>query len=254
MKMFSWRFIRLWQRNRDVFFRLWRSELPGFTIEPVIILLAFGVGLGTFVSGLGGETYIEFIAPGIVAGYTMFSGIFECTYGTYARMEFQNTFDAILATPLDAEDIIAGEIFWGATRAMLTGTAILIAAAAFQLVHSPWALLIPAVCFLQGILFSALAMCFTAYAPAIYSFNYFYTLFINPMFFVSGAFFPLSNFPVVVQNLSWIAPLAPAIHLTRSLFSGVFEPNPFLSLGILVVLSTGFFLLALVTMRKRLTK
>ncbi|MDD5127303.1 MAG: ABC transporter permease [Dehalococcoidales bacterium] len=252
--MFSWRFIRLWQRNRDVFFRLWRSELPGFTIEPVIVLLAFGVGLGTFVSGVGDQSYIVFIAPGIVAGYAMFAGIFECTYGTYARMEFQSTFDGILATPLNAEDIIAGEIFWGATRAMLTGTAILVAAAIFQLVQSPWALLIPAVCFLQGILFSALAIVFTSYAPAIYSFNYFYTLFINPMFFVSGAFFPLTNFPPFVQNLSWLAPLAPAIHLTRSLFIGKFEPNPFLSLGIIVALTVIFFAWALVAMRKRLTK
>ncbi len=253
MRWFSWRSYRMWQRNRDVFLRLWRSEVPGFTIEPVIILLAFGVGLGTYVA-VGGQSYMEFIAPGLVASYSMFAAIFECTYGTFTRLEFQNTFDAILATPLSAEDITAGEIFWGATRSMMTGSAILAIAAIFQLVHSPWALLIPLVCLLQGVVFSALAVIFTSLVPAIYTFNYFYTLFINPMFFVSGVFFPLTSFPQILQDLSWIAPLTPAVYLTRSLFNGRFEPNPFLSLGLLVALGTIFFAISLVTMRRRLTR
>ncbi len=253
MRLFSWRSIRLWQRNRDVFLRLWRSEVPGFTIEPIIILLAFGVGLGTYVA-VGGQSYMEFIAPGIVAAYAMFSAIFECTYGTFTRMEYQNTFDAILATPLNAEDIIAGEIFWGATRATMTSTSILAIAAAFQLVHSPWALAIPIVSFMQGIMFSSIAVLFTSIVPAIYTFNYFYTLFINPMFFVAGVFFPLASFPQILQSLSWIAPLTPAVHLTRSLFTGDFHPNPFLSLAILVGYSVLFFAIALMTMRRRLAR
>ncbi len=253
MKFFTWRSYRLWQRNRDVFLRLWRSEVPGFTIEPVIILLAFGVGLGTYVA-VGGSSYMEFIAPGIVAAYGMFAAIFECTYGTYTRMEYQNTFDAILATPLNAEDIIAGEIFWGATRATMTSTAILVIAAAFGLVRSPWALAIPLVSFLQGIMFSAMAMLFTSVVPAIYTFNYFYTLFINPMFFVGGVFFPIASFPQILQSLSWIAPLTPAVHLTRSLFSGNFEPNPFLAAGLVTGYSVVFFAIAMVTMQRRLTR
>lgn len=254
MRTFSRRSFRMWQRNRDVFFRLWRSELPGFTIEPIIVLLAFGVGLGTYVTVTQDQSYIQFIAPGLVAAYSMFAAIFECTYGTFTRMEFQNTFDAILSTPLDAEDVTAGEIFWGATRALMTGTAILIIAAIFGLVHSFWALLIPLVSILQGIMFSSLAVVFTSLVSSIYAYNYFYTLFINPMFFVSAVFFPLSSFPKILQDLSWIAPLTPAVHLTRSLFSGQFEANTFISLAELMVLSAVLFSVALVTMRKRLTR
>ena len=253
MKPFSWRFIRVWQRNRDVFFRLWRSEAPGAIAEPIIILLAMGLGLGAYVGMVDGQKYIAFIAPGIIASYAMFSASFECTYGSFIRMEFQKTYDAIIATPLSVEDVIAGEIFWGATRSLMTGTTILAIAAAFQLVHSPWVLLIPVVAFLAGIMFSSIAILFTSIVPAIYSFNYYFTLFITPMFFFSGVFFPLSSFPELVQRLSWIAPLTPVVHLTRALINGEFRLDLLWALALIIVLAALFFSVSLVTMRRRLT-
>jgi len=252
MRSFSWRFIRVWQRNRDVFFRLWHSEAPGSIAEPIFILLAMGVGLGAYVGLVNGQSYIEFIAPGIIASYAMFSASFECTYGSFIRMEYQKTFDAIIATPLSVEDVIAGEIFWGATRSMMTGVIILAIAAAFQLIHSPWALAIPAVAFLEGLMFASIAMLFTSVVPAIYSFNYYFTLFITPMFFFSGVFFPLSSFPPIVQSLSWIAPLTPVVHITRALVSGEFQPYLLWVFLLIVALTVIFFYLSLVTMRRRL--
>jgi len=252
MRAFSWGFIRVWQRNRDVFFKLWHSEAPGAVVEPVIILLAMGLGLGGFVGFVDGQSYIEFIAPGIIASYAMFSASFECTYGTFVRMEYQKTHDAIIATPLSVEDVTAGEIFWGATRSVMTATIILAIAAAFRLVHSPWALLIPPLSFLSGTMFSAIAVLFTSLVPAIYSFNYYVTLFITPMFFFSGVFFPLSSFPQTVQNLSWVAPLTPVVHLTRALVSGEFHLGLLWALAIIVALAALFFSIALVTMRRRL--
>jgi len=253
MKPFSWRFIRVWQRNRDVFFRLWHSEAPGFVAEPIIILLAMGLGLGAYVGMVDGQKYIEFIAPGIIASYAMFSASFECTYGSFVRMEYQKTYDAIIATPLSVEDVITGEIFWGATRSLMTGTAILVIAAAFQLVFSPWAALIPILAFLEGIMFASIAMLFTSIVPAIYSFNYFFTLFITPMFFFSGVFFPLSSFPKIVQNLSWVAPLTPVVRLTRALVNGEMQLNLLWALALIIVLSALFFSISLATMRRRLT-
>jgi len=253
MRPFSWRFIRVWQRNRDVFFRLWHSEAPGFVAEPIIILLAMGLGLGAYVGFVDGQKYIEFIVPGIIASYAMFSASFECTYGTFVRMEYQKTYDAIIATPLSVEDVTAGEIFWGATRSLLTGIVILAIAAAFQLVHSPWALLIPPLSFLEGILFAAIAVLFTSIVPAIYSFNYYFTLFITPMFFFSGVFFPLSSFPEIVQTISWIVPLTPVVHLTRALINGEFQLDLLWALALVIALTVLFFSVALVTMRRRLT-
>jgi len=253
MKPFSWRFIRVWQRNRDVFFKLWRSEAPGFLAEPVIVLLAMGFGLGAYVGLVDGQRYIEFIAPGIIASYAMFSASFECTYGSFVRMEFQKTYDAIITTPLNVEDVIAGEIFWGATRSLMTGTIILVIAAAFQLVPSPWALLIPILSFLQGIMFASIAIFYTSIVPAIYSFNYYFTLFMTPMFLFSGVFFPLTAFPKIVQTLSWVLPLTPAVHLTRALVNGEIQLELLWALALIIVIAALFFSISLVTMRRRLT-
>ena len=222
-------------------------------IEPVLILLAMGLGLGAYVGLIDGQKYIEFVAPGIIASYAMFAATFECTYGTFFRMEERKTFDAIIATPLNVEDVVAGEIFWGATRALMTGSVILIIAAIFQLVHSPWVLLIPVVCFLQGIMFSAIAVFFASVVPSFYSFNHFFTLFVTPMFFFSGVFFPLSGFPDIIQSLSWIAPLTPVVILIRALFQGEFHLGMLGAFGLVIVLSAVFFTVALVTMRRRLT-
>jgi len=254
MRSFSWRFIRVWQRNRDVFFRLWYSEAPGMIAEPILVLLAMGLGLGAYVGMVDGQEYLQFIAPGIVAAYAMFSASFECTYGSYFRMEYQKTYDAIMATPLSVEDIIAGEIFWGATRSLMTGTVILIILSFFQLVHSPWALLIPFLCLIEGVTFSSIAILFTSVVPSIYTFNYYFTLFITPMFFFSGVFFPLDSFPPVVKTLSWIAPLTPAVHISRALINGEFHLENLWALALIIITGCVFFAASLVTMRRRLVK
>jgi len=253
MKSFSWRFIRMWQRNRDVFFQHWHAEAPGFVAEPVLVILAMGLGLGAYVGLVDGQKYIEFVVPGIIASYAMFSASFECTYGTFWRMEEQKTFDAVIATPLNVEDVIAGEIFWGATRSLMTGTVILVVASAFQLVHSPWAALIPLLSFLAGIMFSSIAVLFTSLVPSFYSFNYFFTLFITPMFFFSGVFFPLDAFPRIVQNLSWIAPLTPVVQIARALTNGDIRPDLLWALALIIVLTAILFSVSQVTMRRRLT-
>ena len=253
MRMFSWRFLRMWQRNRDVFLRLWHSEAPGTIVEPIILLLAMGLGLGAYVGLVDGQDYMAFMAPGIIASYAMFSVFGECTYGTFFRMEERKTFDAIIATPLNVEDVVAGEIFWGATRGLMTGVVILVIVTAFQLVPSPWALLVPVLSFMHGVMFAGIAVFFTSLVPSFYTFNHVFTLFITPMFFFSGVFFPLDQFPPLVQNLSWIAPLTPVVMLTRALFKGEFQPIHLAALAYIVAVSALFFALALWRMRRRLT-
>jgi len=252
MRTPSYRSLRVWQRNRDVFFKLWHTEVPGFFAEPILILLAMGVGLGTYVV-LGGS-YLEFIAPGILAAYAMFSSASECTYGSFVRMKYQRTFEAIIATPVNMEDVVAGEIFWGATRSLLTTLAILIVIAAFGLVHSPWALLTIPISVLAGLMFSSIALVVTSVAPTIYTFNYFFTLFITPMFFFSGVFFPLDAFSPTVQKLCWISPLTPVANLSRALVSGHPRDGAWWGLAIIIGLTAVFFPLALFMMRRRLLK
>jgi lipooligosaccharide transport system permease protein len=254
MKMFSWRFFRVWQRNRDVFFRLWHFEMPISFIEPVLLLLAFGLGMGAFIGAIGDEQYINFIAPGMIASYAMFSASNECSYSAFLRMEHQHTYDAILATPVNVEDITAGEIFWGATRAMLTASIVLLVSAVFQLVGSPWALLILPVTFIEGVLIGSISLFYTSVVPSIYAFNFFFTLIINPLFLLSGVFFPLDTFPKVLQDISWFTPLRPAVEIVRGLFKGEMPENIGLCIASIVIYILVFFSITLVTMRRRLTK
>ncbi len=254
MRFPSYRTLRVWQRNRDVFFKLWRTEVPGFFAEPVLILLAMGVGLGTYVALTDNTDYLEFIAPGIVAAYAMFSASSECTYGSFVRMNYQRTFDAIIATPVNMEDVVAGEVFWGATRSLLTSIAILIVIAAFGLVNSWWAFLVLPLAVLSGIMFGSIALFFTSLVPTIYSFNYYFTLFITPMFFFSGVFFPLDAFSPTVQKLCWISPLTPAADLTRALVSGHPGEGSWWGLAIIIGLIAIFFPLSLIMMHRRLLR
>jgi lipooligosaccharide transport system permease protein len=228
--------------------------MPISFIEPVLILLAFGLGLGAFMGTIDGELYINFIAPGMVAAYAMFAASNECSYSAFLRMEHQHTYDAIMATPVNVEDITAGEIFWGATRAMLTASIVLLVAAAFRLGVSPWAVLILPVTFIEGVLFAAVSLFYTSIVPSIYAFNFFFTLIINPLFLLSGVFFPLDTFPKVLQDVSWYTPLRPPVEIVRGLFKGEMPEHLWLAIGVIAAYIVVFFSITLVTMRRRLTK
>ena len=251
MRMPSRRAIRMWQRNRDVFFRLWKSIAPGFMIEPIIMLVALGYGFGSFMGIIDGREYMEYVVPGLVGSYAMTTAVFECSYGVYFRMEYRRTYDSILTTPLNIEDIIGGEILWGATRSIITAVIILLVAVMFQLIPSFWVILVPIVAVIEGIMFASITIVFTSLVPSVYSFNYFFTLFIAPITFLSGAFFPLDSLPEVVGIIGSVMPLTPAVEVIRSLINGQFESGFILSLGYLLLLAAAFFLLAVVTMRRR---
>ncbi len=250
----SWRAYRVWQRDRDVFFRMWKAEFIPYFVEPLVILTALGFGLGGFIGLVGQQNYLQFLTPGIVVAYAMFTATFECTYGSYIRMEMQRTFDAIISTPLSIEDVITGEILWGATRSLMTSIAIILVALAFKVVPAPSVVVVPLVAVLTGLMFGSISMFFTSLAPSISSFNYFFTLFITPIYFFSGVFFPLSNLPPVFQTISSFLPLAPAVNLSRAFFYGKVHPGLLWDVVFLLVLTIAFFLASQVTMRRRLIK
>ncbi|MBI4288881.1 MAG: ABC transporter permease [Chloroflexi bacterium] len=250
----SRRAVRVWQRDRDVFFRMWKAEFIPYFVEPLVILAALGLGLGGFIGLVGQQNYLQFLTPGVVVAYAMFTATFECTYGSYIRMEMQRTFDAIIATPLSIEDVITGEIMWAATRSLMTSVAIILVALLFNVVPFPTVVLVPVAALLVGLMFGSMGMFFTSLAPSISSFNYYFTLFITPIYFFSGVFFPLSSLPPVFQRISEFIPLAPAVDLSRGLFYGEWHPRLMLDLAFILALTVAFFLASLVTMRRRLIK
>lgn len=214
------RSFRVWQRHMTVYTKLYKSSIALNFIEPVLYLAALGLGLGAYVNEINGVPYIRFIAPGIIASSAMFAAIYECTYGTFVRMTFQKTFDAILATPVNIDDLIAGELMWGATKSLLYGTIIMLVISLFGLVRSPMAVFLFPVIFLSGIIFAEISLIFVAIVPGIDSFNYFYTLFMTPMFLFSGIFFPLDNLPRVVSSIAFFTPLYHFVNVCRSFAEG----------------------------------
>lgn len=219
------RAIRVWQRNANVYRKLYRSSLALNFFEPMLYLIALGYGLGGFIKEINGLSYIEFIAPGIIMSSAMYAASYECTYGTYVRMEYQKTFDAILATPILFNELVLGEMLWGATKSLIYGTIILFVMFLFGLIKDFQVLLLVPYIFICGIIFANLSLIATALVPGIESFNYFYTLLLTPLFLFSGIFFPIEDMPSILKELSLLNPLFHLVNISRLLFYGSINEN-----------------------------
>ncbi|MDR5708958.1 MAG: ABC transporter permease [Armatimonadota bacterium] len=211
---------RFWQRNLLLFRRIFLTALPENFLEPVLYLVALGVGLGSYLREVDGIPYVAFVATGLAASAAMYGATFECTYNAYVQFAYDRAYEAIITTPLSAEDLAVGEVLWGATRSVIYGSAFLAVAALFGAVQSLWALLLPAVFFVAGLVFSALGLAFTALTPSIDLFTYYFSLWITPQFMFSGIFFPLEALPRWVQQAAWFAPLYHAVRATRAFAFG----------------------------------
>ena len=210
----------IWLRNARVFSKLWKGALLPQFLDPLFYLVALGFGLGTYIATVNGIPYRDFIAPGLIASATMWSASFECTYNVYLRMNETRLYDAVLATPVEVQDLAAGDLVWSASRAMVYGTVFLVIVAAFGLISSPWAILIPPLVLLGGLCFSVIAYTFTALIPKIDMYSYFFTLGITPMFLFSGIFFPFSQLPGWVEVVAWFLPLYHLVEITRGMATG----------------------------------
>lgn len=247
------RAMSVWQRNFTVYKRLYKSSMVLNFVEPVLYLLAFGVGLSAYLKEINGIPYIKFIAPGIVASSSAFAATYECTYGTYVRMHYQKTFDAILATPVSLNDLILGELLWGTTKSLIYGTIIISVITATGLVDS-WLIALAIVfVFLTGIIFSEISIIAAATVPGIDSFNYFYTLFMTPLFLFSGIFFPTDNLPGFITTIAFFNPLYHAVEAIRALAQGSLK-DIVLHTQWLVLVSLILLIFPFRLMKKRLIK
>jgi lipooligosaccharide transport system permease protein len=238
-------------RNARVFSRLWKGSLAPQFIDPLFYLVAMGYGLGTYIASINGVPYRDFIAPGLIASSVMWSASFECTYNVYIRMREYHLYDAVLSTPVEVQDLVAGDLAWSSIRAVIYGTVFLSVVTAFGLVGSWWALAIPIAVLIGGLCFSTIAYTFTALIPRIDLYSYFFTLGITPMFLFSGIFFPFNRLPGWVEVVAWFTPLFHLVQVTRGLATG---PGPIvlLHLGILLAISVALFAIPVRAVRRRL--
>ncbi len=194
----------------------WRSVTFSSTVEPTIYLLAFGFGFGSLVSTVAGYDYIEFVGTGTVATAVLFASVFSAMFGTFVKREFQRTYDAILAAPVDAEELVTGEVLWISLRASVYGCAPLLVAMVFGLDPRWGMLLVPGICFVTGFGWASVGTLISALMKSIDNFSYVTSTLITPMFLVAGTFFPISGLPEWAQVAAWFNPLYHCVELVRA--------------------------------------
>jgi lipooligosaccharide transport system permease protein len=194
------------------FSSFWRSTTFSSTVEPTIYLLAFGFGFGSLVSKVGGYDYVQFVGTGTVATAVLFSSVFPAMFGTFVKREFQRTYDAILAAPVDAEELVTGEALWIACRASVFGCTPMLVAMVFGLAPSWGMLTVPLINFAAGFGWAAAGILIAAVMKSIDNFSYVTSTLITPLFLVAGTFFPLHGIAAAIGQVN---PLHHTVELVR---------------------------------------
>jgi lipooligosaccharide transport system permease protein len=233
------------------FSSFWRSTTFSSTVEPTIYLLAFGFGFGTLVSQVNGLDYVEFVGTGTVATAVLFSSVFPAMFGTFVKYQFQRTYDAILAAPVDTEELVTGEALWIATRAGLYGNVPLLVAMVFGLDPAPGMLVVPFVAFLTGFGWASLGILISGLMKSIDNFSYVTSLVITPLFLVAGTFFPISELPEWARIAANLNPLYHCVELVRHAVFG-FETVDLFHLAVIVAFGLVAWRLAIKAMERKL--
>ncbi len=242
----------VWYRNILVWKKLIGPALALHFGEPLIYLLGMGFGLGAFIGEINDMSYLTFLAAGLVASSAMMTASLEGTYSVFTRMVPQKTYSALLATPIEIDDIMAGELMWCATKALFSGIAILIVATILGAVQS-WSVLwvIPLI-FISALCFTGPAIVIASMSRNYDFFNYYFTLAVTPMFVLCGVFYPVTSLPDFIQIIVYLLPLTHAIDLIRPLVAGTELHNPLLHISVLVIYTLAFYYVAVVMVRKRM--
>ncbi len=239
-------------------FLVWRktaaTTVLGDVMDPMVVLLALGYGLGKMLPAVEGVPYITFLAAGSICMGTLYGASFEGTYAAFSRLQVQRTWEGMLNTPLSLDDVLWAEILWAALKAFKSGMAILLVVVLFDISRAPTLAWIPLVLMLAGLTFAALAIIVTALAKGYDFFMYYFTLVMTPMVFLSGVFFPVSQLPATLAAVMQWLPLAPAINLIRPLVLGYLPPHPWWYALQLALTAAVSIWLAAVLVRRRLLR
>ncbi|MHA2336607.1 MAG: ABC transporter permease [Candidatus Hodarchaeales archaeon] len=240
------------RRNFWVYRKYLLNRLLWNLVTPTITLLAFGIGVGSYITeGINGINYITFLAPGLISFSTALAASADCTWGAFLRMKFQDTYDAQLATPLSARDLILGEVIYASIAAEIASIAMLFIAFVLNAPLSPLAIVVPLIVFSGAITFASLGILATSYAPKIEYFTYFFDGFLLPIQFLSGAFFPIEILPEPLFYLAHFIPLTPVVTNSRNAFLGIVN---WMDIIWMVVLCASVSLIALSLARRKLVK
>jgi lipooligosaccharide transport system permease protein len=230
----------------------WRSSVFSSTVEPTIYLLAFGFGFGSLVSTVAGYDYVQFVGTGTVATAVLFASAFSAMFGSFVKYQFQRTYDAILAAPVDTEELVTAEALWIALRASVFGCAPLLVAMVFGLDPRAGMLFVPVIGFITGYGWACFGVFVAAILNSIDHFSYVTSTVITPIFLTAGTFFPLTELPNWVQVLGNINPLHHCVELVRHAAFGFDVGADLLHVGALLVFALVCWRLAIHFMTKKL--
>jgi lipooligosaccharide transport system permease protein len=252
----SYRIYYVFLRNLISYKRFIAPTLIVSLGQPVFYLVTFGIGLGSYMGAFGGKPYLHFLVPGILVSSVMLSASFECLYGTFVKMVHERLYSSLVATPVSAEDAVAGDITWGAFRGLIGGVLMLLVAflmGIFPASILSVALLLVLLVFI-GVMFGSLAMIVTSFAPNFDFFNYYTELVLTPMLFFSGVFFPLDRFPHWMKTLALFLPLTHAVNISRAAFASEVTPGLAWSFLYLIGVEAVAFFIGVNMMKRRLIK
>jgi lipooligosaccharide transport system permease protein len=240
--------------SRDVviFKRYWKATTFSSVVQPTIYLLAFGLGFRSLVPHIGNFKYVEYLATGVVATAVLFSSAFPGMFNTFVRWQFQRTYDAMLAAPVDVEELITAEVLWISLRAGVYGMAPLVVGLAFGLEPNAGMLLVPFIGFLTGFGFAAFGVAIAAVAKTIDNFNYVTSAVLTPMFLVAGTFFPLTNLPSGIRTVAEFNPLYHCVQLVRDASLGGLGPADLGHAAVLLAFAVLMWRIAIWQLGKRL--
>jgi len=211
------RLYAVWFRHVRVYARnIISNGLPPF-LEPLVFLVGIGMGLGVYLNTMEGLPFLEYLATGLLMTTAMFTSAFECSFGTFIRLEFEKAYDGMLAAPITVWDLLIGEILWAGTKGFFFTLAVLFVIYGFGILPVGLSLLTPFVGFFTGAMFAALSLLVTSFVKTINHFNFYFSAFISPMFFFAGVVFPVSNLPQIARPIAEILPLTHAVRLTRAI-------------------------------------
>jgi lipooligosaccharide transport system permease protein len=232
---------------RDVvlFKRYWKATTFSSIVQPTIYLLAFGLGFGSLVTTVGNVKYVPYVATGVVATAVLFSSAFPGMFNTFIRWRFQRTYDALLAAPVDVEELVTAEIIWISVRAGVYGMAPLLVGFAFGLEPVPGMLLVPFIGFVTGFGFAGFGVLIAAVAKTIDNFNYITSAVLTPMFLVAGTFFPISSLPPVLHEIAKFNPLYHCVALVRDVSLDLYSSADLVHAAVLVAFALAMWRLAI---------
>jgi lipooligosaccharide transport system permease protein len=234
------------------FSSFWRSSTFSSTVEPTIYLLAFGFGFGSLVGTIGGYKTVEFVGTGTVATAVLFSSAFPAMFGTFVKYQFQRTYDAILAAPVDTEELVTAEALWIATRAGVYGCVPMLVAVAFGLDPSWGMLTVPLIAWLAGFGWAGFGIMVAGFASSFENFNYVVSAVLTPLFLVAGTFFPIDTLPRWAQILAQLNPLYHCVELVRNAVFGFEGWTDLVHVGALVAFGLLMWRIAIYAMERKL--